>query len=668
MFFPNDERRFERYLRSPREPEFESARVAIAPTSFYPDALQWLLANQLVVISGPPHVGKTILGRKMAIEVTSRDPNLRIIDIEQSALDVFNQTSDIRQMVVVLHDPFAEREPSGAKWPLFRYLMEHNFVIVTCRNNELISSNISHRLNESPFYQHVKIIKGDAYNEQEMHRIFELYYKRAMPQLTSVVSGGIDSDRLAKLVKAKLHSPHAIAYFFESILRRKTPATFNELAETIKKFDTIEEAIRNLYQSSTQAQKLFLLLVAALNGQYEESQVRRIYDDCVQIAAAITANVDSFSFRDCLALFGDIVGVRMTQQYRYRAFEDIGLSFLHPSYREVILRCGLESPLDRKCLYECAKQLIRKQVDGPERYDLASAGFEIIDENWSEFEHTILAEASEWIPYNGDFGDHIQALYFRQLQRLVDKVPDKVIDECRMLLRDGLVDRSRGGLVRAAFKVAVVKPREGLALLAANGDLGVTNESARNFAEILTTHRDDAWRYLKNVPNIGRVAAKALLISSLRYLGRVDFQTFGIKYVEQILDKPWKLKERFMNLWVVPLQMENLARLPPHFETLLNAWRDSDNPKKYGFLVTLWHSNMLFLNLPEEIWLPLLKLLLEKKIDSDSECSFIDVIQRYLDTVTNNLLKDEIYTLVEKWLATLSTDPEAAKSWRDLRA
>jgi hypothetical protein len=118
-----------------------------------------------------------------------------------------------------------------------------------------------------------------------------------------------------------------------------------------------------------------------------------------------------------------------------------------------------------------------------------------------------------------------------------------------------------------------------------------------------------------------------------------------------------------MYLWTVPAQMKDRRRLQPHFEALFQAWRDSENPRKYGFLVTLWANNKMFMQLPEEIWVPLLKLLLSKEIDTDSELSLLELAGDYLREVSRNSLRHDLLTLVKEWITNLSKDPEAAGFW-----
>jgi hypothetical protein len=668
MFFHETLGQLGKFFRSPREAAFALAHSAIVPQSFYPDAFQQLLTSQLVVISGPPHVGKTTLGRKMAVEVLSRHKGLQIVDVEQSGFQILDQTSAARNLVIVVHDPFSENEPPGAKWPLLRDLMQHNHLIITCRNNELISSNARHRLNESPFYQHVRIIPGDAYSSKEMTQIFDFHFDRTKARLSLEISTAIASDRFVEIAAKKLLSPHAIAYFFESILARETPTTFDGLKRIVENFNSIEEAVKSLYRTSSQSQRIFLLLIAVLNGQYEKSQANQIYDRGVQIAARTGGMAESSSFSECLNLFGDIVGSRMTRQYRYQGFEDEGLAFLHPTYREEIIRCGLASPLDRKWLYECARELVSKQkhyATSQDRYDLVCAGFEIIDEHWSELQQEIIPDVKEWIPYKGEFADHIQALYFYQLKQFSEKVPDEVLNECEILLKDGLVERSRGILVSAAFAAAAASPKRGLSILKASGDLKATHDGALGFARILSRQPKLARSRLEKELGRGSKKSKMLLISSLRFLDPDDFRELGLPFLEEFLDEPWKLKQRFMNLWIVPGQMEDRTRMPLHLETLLGAWGDSNDPRKYGFVITLWHHNMVFLNLPEDIWLPALKGFLSKKIDGDCEQSLISICENYIFELQNNFLKDEIISEVKTWLANFATRPEALRDWQE---
>jgi hypothetical protein len=662
-FFPETFGRLVRYFRSPSEPEFELARAAITPQSYYPTALRWLRAKQCLVISGPPHVGKTTLARKMAIEIVGHDPTLSIIDIEQSAFDVL-QASSPRNFVILLHDPFGDSEPPGAKWPFFQELTKHNHVIVTCRNNELVSSNYRHRLNEAPFYDNVKIISGDAYSVREMQQIFRLYLGKAPPPLAALLSEAMANDRFARLAAQKLNSPHAIAYFFDSLLVRHTPADLDELCKIAAEFQSIEEAVKTLYQTSPQIQRLFLLLVAALGGQYEERMVNLIFDRCLQ-TLPVSSGLGALSFDDCMRLFRDIVGPVTVSQARYRGFkDDPGLSFLHPSYRETILHCGLNSPIDRKLLYEGAKDLILRQEEGNDKYDLVSAGFELINDNWPHFERMLRLEPSRWVPYSGEFADHVQAAYFLQLGRLADIIPDQVLKEGSILLRDNLVGRSRGFLIEATFLAALIKPLEGLAILKASGELKDTKQSAWGFAKLLERHGDRAREYLASVMKNDATKAQELLISSLKYLSDTTFQELGIRYLEEILDESWDLKTRFMYLWTVPAQMQDGRRLQPHLEALFEAWRDSDDPRKYGFLVTLWANNKMFMQLPDEIWVPLLKLLLNREIDTDSELSLLELAGDYLREVSRNSLRDDLLVLVQQWIANLSKDPEAAGFWQ----
>jgi hypothetical protein len=61
-----------------------------------------------------------------------------------------------------------------------------------------------------------------------------------------------------------------------------------------------------------------------------------------------------------------------------------------------------------------------------------------------------MPDIDAWIPYGGLFDDHIQYLYFRQLYRFAERMPEKVLPECELLLKESLVERERDYLVLAA--------------------------------------------------------------------------------------------------------------------------------------------------------------------------------------------------------------------------
>lgn len=322
----------ERYVRSPQDPFFVRAKGATPPASFYSIALERLWRDRLLIVTGPPHLGKTTLCRKMALEAQEQYPKLEIIDIERNAFDALESSSGIIGRIIVMHDPFEEGNTSGTKWPLLSQLKTNNFVLISCRSIDFLQSALLRQFDDVTLRDYTMQIRANEYTTQEIDIIFGAYLLKASRLVSKAEYDLLSSPAFLEIYRAHLQSPHAIAYFFESALPRTTVSSFQDIVNVATQCNTVEHAVRRLFESCPLSQRVFLMLIAVLDGQYEKTHARWIYDHWIRLLSKQGVAIENASFARCMELFADIVGEMYTYQTRYRGFEDLGVSFLHPTY------------------------------------------------------------------------------------------------------------------------------------------------------------------------------------------------------------------------------------------------------------------------------------------------------------------------------------------------
>jgi DNA polymerase III delta prime subunit len=663
-YFPRGVGLYEKFSRSPHEAMLREAASATPPKAHFPEAKRILAEKRLLVIAGPPHLGKTTLARRAALDLVDRNPEHTIIDIEHAALSVASELSEAVNAVFLLHDPFNAISEHTNVWPFFERLMEHNFIIITCRNAELSLPLVQRSIEGTPFLNHVKIIPSDAYDDTEMEEIFDHYFNIATKLELAELKTEIAHSNFVEIAKARLSTPHAVSYFFGTEVRHRKPTTLGNLLDAIEGFGSVEEAISGLFRRATSAQQLFLMIVAHLNGEYEPQYVGQAFDFLVELLLP-KYELSLESFEDCHGAFSDIIGLRMAHQERYRGFENEGLAFLHPSYQETIAKVSFNSPRLRAMLLACAHGLIYQ--GNRKNYDLVSAGFKLLNDNWWALNAWVSRSPEDWIPYYGRFDDHIQYEYFFLLTKLSEVAPDLVLTEAESFLDENIVERSRFKAVHAAFSVARFEPKKALRVLAESGDLSNTdniNDIGAYFSEVIEAQGSRAIDHLLDALDQNRELTMAIVASALRFVDMNTFEKLGVSLLENCLDLSWDVKGQFKHLWVTGRVLDDRSKPDPRISFLFDQWIGKNCPKKAGYLATLLHNQMIFLEMEEEDWLGYLMPLLGQRVDEDSQQSLLSLVFRTLDIFKSNYGRDTLMNATKNWVHHFCTHPDALHDWQ----
>ena len=341
--------------------EIDRIRSLYVPPTNYHQAESILAEKRLLVLTGPPHIGKTATAIFLLAELF-KTKKLRSL-ITCSSRNELARIAGIRDAGILLDDVFGkvifDEECSGAESEIILCLTENNYVVITSRS-EVFAEGLAYTRFGEVFVEsnQVCLEQEGAYDNEQLGQILQNHLELALER-SIITSEQVDIvNRRRPLILKALRFPHNIERFAMEHLRQVLRLSDVQMA--LSRSKEVERASGLWYRRLSQNQKV------------------------VAISLAICGFGDWQRFSSCVATIASLLGVQVRDVTT--DLKDMGgyiasgskVAFRHPSYhvgvvREIayrdsaivkqLLREGLDSYEERILLGMALREIAEKDPD-----------------------------------------------------------------------------------------------------------------------------------------------------------------------------------------------------------------------------------------------------------------------------------------------------------------
>ncbi len=327
---------------SKRLAEEDGGRLAavFVPPAQYEKARQVLLSQRLVMIAGPPHIGKTATALSLAREV-QRAQGLEGV-VRLGADDDLQMWMGASNQVLVLDDCFGEtslsrRDLAGTFSGVTGQLSERNYVICTTRTPILQEAQENTRLGEDSALNRwsVALEQEGSYDDEALWRILQSHVnwvrseraderERIRPEQAELAL------RCAGEILSRLRFPHNIERLCRAHLG--DVADYEGLKQAIESAREIEKAVERWAEALEESDRWFVF-VTALFGGVRTPVLERIYTHVAHVLGFRAQDADRLLDRHSAYLFN-----RSRPQLRHPSYTEALLSLLRRRYKRSVGR------------------------------------------------------------------------------------------------------------------------------------------------------------------------------------------------------------------------------------------------------------------------------------------------------------------------------------------
>ena len=319
-------------------------RVFVEPAE-WTQALDLLRTRNMVILTGPPHIGKSATAR-MLVDAIWREKDLQ-------GLRQFSENSDLAEMkklsgsAIVLDDPFgathlARLGSADSFDDIVALTKRCNYTVITTRDGILNEAKSTTRLGEFPLLEDLEIRLSPEHSYDEHKR--EEILRRHVEAASEVIAGSAALSREQaellmehqQLIAFRLHFPHNIEHLVWQEARKIRSE--EDLGPALDRSKRIEVALGVWFENLVPEERTIAALVALFPGRTRR-QFREIQDRGCKAMGQHPGDVELF--------------VSRWSGYIPRAN---ALEFGHPSYRQAIVEKL------RGRFYETAGRLIQAQL------------------------------------------------------------------------------------------------------------------------------------------------------------------------------------------------------------------------------------------------------------------------------------------------------------------
>jgi len=250
--------------------------------------------ENLLIITGEPHTGKSILGEELLFEVYMNGYSADRLNAENTPLStIMEQVATTERGVFLFDDPFGTKDLTNPVFgnrlfDLLRLSKESKLIITTRKNvfkKVLRKTKISERI--PGIEKHVFEIK--EYPENSLIKILEnhLDYRKILTKQMIM--------RNKDLIVSRLSFPHNIDYFVDILPEKvedKELRKFAKKAERIKKAKREDTAIRLINNAGFRKENLFGKLK---NEEEIKRRLEHLTDRTLEMACDIQNQLNKFS-------------------------------------------------------------------------------------------------------------------------------------------------------------------------------------------------------------------------------------------------------------------------------------------------------------------------------------------------------------------------------------
>lgn len=284
----------------------------------YADAQRLLKGSNVVILCGPPHIGKTAMALRLLGEAVESNRAVTVVELRNVSDLVLLR--HVRDVAVLLDDVFGAVQPEvenyADRWEELEAVARNNIVVATSRNEVLEAASYETKLTKRVLREQSIILDASSYSTTDRERMVSnhlLYWESEglkFPERETILGN-------ASYIARKLHFPHNIAYlieFYGSIIHNQ-----KELFHSVAESRVIEEETAKWFSRLDRQVRLFVIVLALYEAVHVESLSRAYEALCERM------NVTRIPLGEIL------------EKIRPYAISDRTWRFRHPSYRLAVL-------------------------------------------------------------------------------------------------------------------------------------------------------------------------------------------------------------------------------------------------------------------------------------------------------------------------------------------
>jgi hypothetical protein len=314
-----------------RERIEEVSAVFVAPKE-YEDARQKLLETNLVVMGGPPHIGKTATAVSLLNEVLDSGKIITVVQLHN--LDDLVRVRRVKKIGILLDDVFGavqyDTDSFADSWEEVKRMAEANIVVATSRTEVVQETAYESKLVYRSLERSIVNLSEASYSIKTRSAIARRHVHYWASKGISLRGKDIILNR-AEYIAKKLHFPHNIAHLVK--FYGDEISTVKDLEDCVEKSRVIEDEIGKWFTRLEEGIRLFLIVLAVYEESTEE-QLSKLYDRiCEEMKAG------SLPIGDIKKEVGSYMSLGRRCRLRHPSYRVAILEQAYVTYGEELLRC-----------------------------------------------------------------------------------------------------------------------------------------------------------------------------------------------------------------------------------------------------------------------------------------------------------------------------------------
>lgn len=320
------------YIINQEDPEFKRVVKVYVKPKGYKLALQKLKKNRFLIITGPPHIGKSSTLQRLAYDLNKSYEDIKIIiEIEnqpEAILKNFNNS------IILFDDIFGKldfkKKNRADKLNKILNLTQNpynNFIICTTRKEILLKAK---KETEIYFYEEYEfnIEQEGSYNNDALNQILnnhlKYFLRRSIISQTEVKIAEKNRGTITK----ELRFPHNYPFLINNFLKLVSKKSIT-IFDAINRAKHIKKAVKIWFSNISNNEIKYFIFTVVLFQNIEKNKFEQIYKNIISIvkkkrAPEIYTRPVNFLMQD-------------PSIAAYIHYKGNSIAFIHPSYLEGII-------------------------------------------------------------------------------------------------------------------------------------------------------------------------------------------------------------------------------------------------------------------------------------------------------------------------------------------
>lgn len=307
------------------------SEVFVAPKE-YEDAQQKLLETNMVVIEGPPHIGKTATALNLLHEALDSGKIITVVQLNN--LDDLVRLRRVKKIGILLDDVFGtvqyDADSLADRWEEVKRTAEENVVVATSRTEVIQETKYESKLIYRSLESSIVNLSEVSYSIKTRSTIVKRHVYYWESKRTSLMGKDVILNRVEYIAK-KLHFPHNIAYLVE--FYGDEISSVKDLEDCVEKSRVIEDEIGKWFIRLEEGIRLFLILLAIYEGSSDET-LSNLYNRICEEMKAV-----SLPIGDIKKEAGSYISLGRRCRFRHPSYRVAILEQAYTIYGEELLRC-----------------------------------------------------------------------------------------------------------------------------------------------------------------------------------------------------------------------------------------------------------------------------------------------------------------------------------------